>query len=119
MEWDISLKKNSLKFYLWIDLAIFSFLILALFWLFQVIFLNSYYKYFKKKDMNNVAREVVESYRRYNNDYDLFNVLSYKNNVCIEIIKDDSISYTSGASNGCLLHDNKILKEQEEKLVLN
>ena len=75
MEWDISLKKNSLKFYLWIDLAIFSFLILALFWLFQVIFLNSYYKYFKKKDMNNVAREVVESYHRYNNDYDLFNDL--------------------------------------------
>lgn len=117
MEWDISLKKNSLKFYLWIDLAIFSFLILALFWLFQVIFLNSYYKYFKKKDMNNVAREVVESYRRYNNDYDLFNVLSYKNNVCIEIIKNDSISYTSGASNGCLLHDNKTLKEQEEKFM--
>lgn len=117
MEWDTNLKKNSLKVYLWIDLAVFSLLILALFWLFQVIFLNSYYKYFKKKDMSNVAREVVESYRRHNNDYDLFNILSYKNNVCIEIIKDDSISYTSGTSNGCLLHDNKTLREQEEKFI--
>ena len=63
---------------------VFSFSILALFLIFQFTFLNGYYKYFKKSAMKNVAREVVDTYYRSQDKYDLINMLSYKNNVCIE-----------------------------------
>lgn len=116
------MKRNSLNFYLWISLTVFSFCILALFWIFQLTFLNGYYKYFKKNEMENISQEVIKSYI-FNNNYNQLNLLSYKNNICIEIIKYNETIYSSGASNGCLFHSetlnkskNKFINSEDKKV---
>lgn len=111
------MKKNSFKFYLWLILIVFSFLILTIFWFFQLTFLNSYYKYFKKNDMINISREVVNSYNYYSKDYHTLNMLAYKNNICIEILENNNVVYASGANNSCLLIDNKSINTNKNKFI--
>ena len=110
------MKKNSFKFYLFISLIVFSFLILFIFWFFQITFLNGYYRYFKKNDMLATSREVINSYMS-NNNYNELNMIAYKNNICIEIIGDNRITYSSGASNSCILLDSKAIKKKKVKFI--
>ena len=110
------MKKNSFKFYLFLSLIVFSFLILFIFWFFQITFLNGYYKYFKKNDMIATSREVINSYKN-NSDYNNLNMIAYKNNICIEIIGDNKITYSSGASNSCILLDSKAIKKNKAKFI--
>lgn len=101
------MKKNSLKVKVWFYLAIFSFIILLSIWIFQIAFLGTYYEQSKSREMSSIATAVQDIY---NNNYyyeNLLNNLSYKKNICIEIIRDDKIVYSSGTvSNGCLFLDN-------------
>ena len=110
------MKKNSFKFYLFLSLIVFSFLILFIFWFFQITFLNGYYKYFKKNDMIVTSKEIINSYKN-NSDYNSLNMIAYKNNVCIEIIGDNKITYSSGASNSCILLDSKVIKKNKAKFI--
>ena len=110
------MKKNSFKFYLFLSLIVFSFLILFIFWFFQITFLNGYYKYFKKNDMIATSKEVINSYKS-NNNYNELNMIAYKNNICIEIIEDSGIVYASGASNSCILLDSKGIKKNKAKFI--
>ena len=110
------MKKNSFKFYLFLSLIVFSFLILFIFWFFQITFLNGYYKYFKKNDMIVTSKEVINSYKN-NSDYNNLNMIAYKNNICIEIIGDNKITYSSGASNSCILLDSKAIKKNKAKFI--
>ena len=110
------MKKNSFKFYLFLSLIVFSFLILFIFWFFQITFLNGYYKYFKKNDMIVTSKEIINSYKN-NSDYNSLNMIAYKNNVCIEIIGDNKITYSSGASNSCILLDSKAIKKNKAKFI--
>ena len=110
------MKKNSFKFYLFLSLIVFSFLILFIFWFFQITFLNGYYKYFKKNDMIVTSKEVINSYKN-NRDYNSLNMIAYKNNICIEIIGDNEITYSSGASNSCILLDSKAIKKNKAKFI--
>ena len=110
------MKKNSFKFYLFLSLIVFSFLILFIFWFFQITFLNGYYKYFKKNDMIATSKEVINSYKS-NNNYNELNMIAYKNNICIEIIGDSGIVYASGASNSCILLDSKGIKKNKAKFI--
>lgn len=110
------MKKNSFKFYLFLSLIVFSFLILFIFWFFQITFLNGYYKYFKKNDMLVTSKEVINSYKN-NSDYNNLNMIAYKNNICIEIIGDNKITYSSGASNSCILLDSKAIKKNKAKFI--
>lgn len=110
------MKKNSFKFYLFLSLIVFSFLILFIFWFFQITFLNGYYKYFKKNDMIATSREVINNYKN-NSNYNSLNMIAYKNNICIEIIEDNGITYSSGASNSCILLDSKAIKKNKAKFI--
>ena len=110
------MKKNSFKFYLFLSLIVFSFLILFIFWFFQITFLNGYYKYFKKNDMIVTSKEIINSYKN-NSDYNNLNMIAYKNNICIEIIGDNKITYSSGASNSCILLDSKAIKKNKAKFI--
>jgi len=49
------MKKNSLKIEIWKYLALFSLFILAFLWIFQVLFLNTYYEWVKTKEIKQVA----------------------------------------------------------------
>ena len=110
------MKKNNLRTYLWLYLLVFSILILALLWIFYFTFLNNYYKYEKKDNMNRIAKEAVSIY--YNTlDYERLNLLSFQNNVCIEIITTDNVIYTSGASNGCFVTSNSLFIRNRDKFI--
>ena len=110
------MKKNSFKFYLFSALIVFSFLILFIFWFFQLTFLNSYYKYFKKNDMIDISKEVINAYSK-NKDFNTLNMISYKNNICIEIVASDELKYTSGTNNSCVLLDSKGIKKNKTKFI--
>ena len=57
--------------------------------------------------MNRIAKEAINIYYNSRN-YEGLNLLSFQNNVCIEIITSDNIIYTSGASNGCFVTSSSL-----------
>ena len=111
------MKKYKFRGYLFSVLIVFSLLILCVFWFLQIIFLNSYYRYFKKSDMQDMSREVIRVYKNTKSDYTTLNMISYKNNVCIEILNDDSVIYSSTNSNSCMLLDNNQVKKAKNKFI--
>lgn len=102
MEWGISLKQKSLRTKIWLYFTIFSICILAGLWLFQVIFLNSYYEYQKKIELNRIATKVQNSYGM--SDFEtVLDELAFKNGVCIETVSDNFLQYSSTTpSRGCI-----------------
>ena len=97
------MKKNSLNIKIWKYLIIFSILILAFLWFFQVVFLDSFYENSKNKDMKHIVSQIYTIYENTNNS-DTFiskiNELSYQTGVCIEITDSTlNSSYTTNSFN--------------------
>lgn len=67
--------------------------------------------------MVDISREVVKSYNSYNKDYNSLNMLAYKNDICIEILENNSVTYASGANNSCLLIDSKSINNNKNKFI--
>ena len=113
------MKKYSFRTHLFIVLVVFSFFTISIIWFFQIIFLNSYYKYFKKNAMNYVSKDVIRAVSNDKIDVNELNMLSYKNNVCIEIIdnKEEKTTYTSVANNNCFLMDSKVVNKAKNKFI--
>ncbi|MFV0249989.1 MAG: ATP-binding protein [Bacilli bacterium] len=95
-------KKTSLINKIWLYLIILSITILSFLWLFQVIFLETYYKWVKTNDMNKIANEIINSYQ--NEDFnDLIENLSFDKGVCIDVIRNNEELYSSNSAiRGCL-----------------
>lgn len=94
--------KTSLIKKIWFYLTIFSVCILSFLWLFQVIFLNSYYTWVKINDISDIASKIENSYQS-NNFMELVDILAYNQDVCIDIIHDDNqIYYSSGLNRKCI-----------------
>lgn len=103
-EWviNLKLKRNSLKVKVWFYLIIFSVTILAFLWVFQILFLNTYYEWVKTKDMSHVADKILASKGSVNYE-DLFDSIAYDKGVCVEIIQNGLLVYSSNNFNrGCL-----------------
>ena len=64
-----------------------------------------------------MSREVIRVYKNIKSDYTTLNMISYKNNVCIEILNDDSVIYSSTNSNSCMLLDNNQVKKAKNKFI--
>lgn len=103
-EWDINLKSNSLKTNIWIYLIIFTLIIILFLWLFQVVFINSFYEYSRIKQIQETAYQIHKNYDSINTT--ALEKLSYKNDVCIEIVKDYITIYSSNYQ-GCLSSSEK------------
>lgn len=108
------MKKNSLRFNLWLYFAFFSLLILFFLWLIQVIFLDTYYEWTKNNELKKVVNKLESIYNK-DKFEDEFDMLSFKNDLCIEIFSDDEIIYSTG-NKGCLL-DNHNLEEKQNRLI--
>lgn len=107
------MKKNSLRFNVWLYFVLFSLIILLSLWIVQILCLNKFYEWKKNTSVKNVANKVVHDYQ----DNDKLDLLSFKKDVCIEIITNDEIIYTSGNINhGCMLnsHDTDNTYKKEE-----
>lgn len=94
-------RNKQLKNKIWIYLTIFSFLIIIFLWLFQVIFLDNFYKWSKTQDINRIGNKIVSSYNS-DNFTDTLDLLTFKEDVCIEINQNNSLLYTSNSfRKGC------------------
>ncbi|MEG0022019.1 MAG: HAMP domain-containing sensor histidine kinase [Bacilli bacterium] len=102
----MKVKKNSLKVKIWLYLAIFSIVILAFLWFFQIIFLDKFYERTKVKELNNTMNLITESY----NTNTLFsNVDNYaqEKGICIQVVINNTIAYDSSSFNkGCIPQDD-------------
>lgn len=101
------MKKNSLKIEVWKYLALFSFLILAFLWIFQVLFLNSYYEWVKTKEIKQAAYTLKKNKDSASLEQIIDN-LSYSNSVCIELTDKlgNRLMGSSIISRGCLTGNN-------------
>ena len=101
-------KSNSLNIEIWKYFLIFSVVILGFLWIFQVLFLNQYYRYAKKQDIKYVANLISKKYSSSNFET-IINKAAYDNEVCIEIVDEDLNSLYSSSiyGKGCFTSKNK------------
>lgn len=119
MEWGINLlfEKNSLKIKIWFYLAIFSCVILIFLWLFQIAFLDQYYEWSKRKDLNETANHIIESYNGHHID-SILNTIAYEKGVCIEVIqKGDSAFLSSSFNRGCMMREKNNRTTYQKKFM--
>lgn len=94
-------KNKKLISKVWVYLIIFSILILAFLWFFQVIFLDNFYKWSKTQDINKIGNKIVSSYSS-DNFTDTLDLLTFEEDVCIEINQNNGLLYTSNSfRKGC------------------
>lgn len=104
----MKLKNRTLKEQIWFYMAIFSTCLIALLWILQVLFFDTYYEEKTTKTIEKIALKTKFYYlnKRTSNYYD---TLSYNNNACIEIIEDGSSIYSSnGTRRGCIYVDDSV-----------
>ncbi|MDD3341399.1 MAG: HAMP domain-containing sensor histidine kinase [Bacilli bacterium] len=97
------LKKNSLKTKIWLYLAFFSVVILLFLWFFQVVSLNTYYKWYKTKEIENISNQIRQKKQV---DINTLDDMAFDHGICIEVVQGSSTTYISNSYNkGCLLGD--------------
>ena len=103
------MKKNSLKNKIWRYMLIFTFFILGGLWILQVLSLNTYYEWSKYSDIKSIANKIKSIYGKDNYQAEL-DRLAFKEDVCIEILDNKNISYsTDSLSRGCLIGNDSTI----------
>ncbi len=119
MEWGINLlfQKNSLTIKIWKFLALFSCIILIFLWLFQIAFMDDYYEWSKKRDLNETTNNILKNYN--NNDLEsTLNMIAYEKEMCIEIIRKGDSSFLSSSFNrGCMIGDKKSSRNYQYQFI--
>ena len=95
-------RKNSLRYKIWLYLIIFSFSILIFLWLFQVIFLDSYYRWYKTRELISTAEELGSKFSSDNYE-EVLDKIAHDSGVCVELVQNGKLVYLSNTFNrGCL-----------------
>ena len=101
------MKKNNLKNKVWLYLFIFAFCILGCIWLLQIVSLDIYYEWSKKSEIKKIGKIVTNTYN-IDNYSDILDLISFENDVCIELTNKGDISYsTDSVSRGCLANNSR------------
>ncbi len=108
-------KTYSLKINIWLFLIAFSVLILCFLWLFQIVFLGSYYKSYKTDELDKAASEIRKLPKLNNNTV---TSIAEKHDICIEIYGDNTYIATS-YNKGCMEFGNKNFKVKKEFIESN
>lgn len=121
----MKLNNKSLIVKIWCFLTLFSILIITFLWFFQVIFINTYYEWYKSNEINIMAKLVKNSYNKSSFEK-VLNEIYYKRGVCIEINSSDGIIYsTDNMNRGCLVekynpsvayYKNKFIESNKEDI---
>ena len=102
----MKLKNKSLRFKIWIYLAIFSSFILILLWVFQGLFFDKYYEIKKSKELSQIADKLLESYPTYN-FINILDEIAFDEGICVEVVVNGKSDYnSSGYNRGCLIDRN-------------
>lgn len=113
------MKKNSLKSKVWIYLSLFTLVILGGIWFLQILSLDIYYEWSKKSEIKSIANKVSNAYKT-NNYSDVLDNLAFKEDICIEIIENQDISYsTDSISRGCLVNSSNEIKKYKLEFMLS
>lgn len=109
---------NDINTKIWAYLVLFSFLILIFLWVFQVMFLSSYYEWRTTKNMKQIVNKLSNSYKQTNSDEDFYKVLeefSFENGICIELSNGiENIAYTNNFNRNECIRDGSSSKYKEE-----
>ena len=111
---------KSLTTKIWLFLILFSILIIAFLWFFQVIFIDNYYVWYKTNEINIMAKLVKKNYGK-DSFENILNEIYYKKGICIELNTTDGIVYsTDNMNRGCLVEKhNPSLVYYKEKFMLS
>lgn len=107
-------KKRSLQTNIFLYLSIFAIAILGGLWLFDIVFLDSYYQYFKNSEIKKIGNKVATSYK--SKDYEeILDILAFEEDICIEITNSESVKYsTNNMNNGCIINSEALDKKKLE-----
>ena len=105
-----NIKTNSLKINIWLFLIAFSIFILCFLWLFQIVFLGSYYKAYKTGELDKAATELRETV---NLDSQAIEDIAERRDICIEIYGEDSYFATT-VNKGCMEFGNRNFKVKQD-----
>lgn len=102
------MNKNKLSIKVWKYFVLFSVLVLMFLWFFQVIFLKTYYKRTKTKEIKQVAKIIYKNKSSYNISQIIDNI-TYDKSICVEITNGNgrSVNSSSFLSRGCLVGEIK------------
>lgn len=81
------MKKNSLHIKIWQYFLLFSLLILGFLWVFQVLFLNQFYRISKTKDIAMVAN-TIKRYEKSENLAEIIDREAMNRGVCVEVVNE-------------------------------
>ena len=106
-------KSKSLIFKIFLYLSIFSLLIIFFVWIFQIIFLNNYYEYYKTNELKDTLNVIKDNYGKSNFDSILENV-SYNTDFCVELSSNGETIYFNIQNNkGCIdTQNSKVVKRK-------
>ena len=108
--------KKSLNTKIWFYMGLFSILILVFLWMFQILFLDTYYEHSKTKDMKKLAKEITVNYKKSDSIEDFLNYLeriSFQKGICIDITSN-SINTSLSIMNRDCIRGNFLNKYQED-----
>ena len=112
-------KKSNLRTKIWMYLIIFSASILLFLWLFQIIFLKTYYKEFRLNKLENSVKKVLNSFHDSNYE-DLLDDISLEDEICIEVVNNNMTKYLSVIYNkGCMGAETSIENSYYKKDFIN
>ena len=110
-------KKKTLALSILSYFIVFAISILIFLWVFQILCLNAFYKVGRTKVINNSINYLSKNYN--DNDYkELFDEVSINNDICIELVKDGRIQYTSSSiDKKCMSRNNFGLFDFQNKFI--
>lgn len=112
-------KKSNLRTKIWMYLIIFSASILLFLWLFQIIFLKTYYREFRLNKLENSVKKVLNSFHDSNYE-DLLDDISLEDEICIEVVNNNITKYLSVIYNkGCMGAETSIENSYYKKDFIN
>ena len=99
--------KKSMSLHILCYFIMFSIVLLSFLWIFQILCLNTYYKVSRKKVLESTLNSLVKSYgtEDYKQTYD---DLSANNDICVEIVANNLIEYSSSAVDKKCMNRNNI-----------
>ena len=110
-------EKKSISLNILTYFILFAVCILVFLWIFQILFLNTFYKISRTKQLNLALNTLVQNYDNANYRQ-IFDEISINNDVCVEIVENNVIEYSSRAvDKKCMNRSNIGLLEFQTKFI--
>ena len=114
-------KRISLKWTLFLWFIAFIGITLVILWIFQVVFLNDFYKYIKTDEIKKTSNYIFENLGS-DSVEELIKDVSVKNDMCVSVYdSNNQLVYYNDAFKGCMIHrlNGNILGDIYNKTVEN